>query len=61
MPRNYIDEANDTKNTCCASGWIQRAIVELEKRDCVDAYYDALHLAELAKMRMDEALNKGNG
>jgi len=59
MSRTYKEAAANIKACNCSSGWIQRALVDLEDRDCVDAYYDALALAALAKRRMDEALNKG--
>jgi hypothetical protein len=44
----------------CTSKWLFEAYQTASERDCVDAYYDALALADLLKERMDSAL-KGNG
>lgn len=38
--------------------WLLENVDNLAHRDCVDAYYDALTFAKLAKLRMDEALGK---
>ena len=37
------------------SHWLEQAIKDLEKRDVVDAYYDALALLKQAEARMIEA------
>jgi hypothetical protein len=40
--------------------WLVQNADQLAQRDCVDAYYDALTFAKLAKIRMDEALGRGS-
>lgn len=37
----------------CTSFWLRAQFNEIQKRDCVDAYYDALQLAKYAKLLMD--------
>lgn len=38
--------------------WVRNQALALGHMDCVDAYYDALLLAQLAKARMDIVLGR---
>lgn len=55
---NYKELSTNALNNPATSDWLKKAIVELERRDVLDAQLDAAYLAKLCSLRADEALGR---
>lgn len=54
MPLSSNDLARAISTDPCISYWLKDALPSLARRDCVDAYHDALVLLEYARRTCEE-------